>query len=250
MGVPLLTPDADETPSTRSFFSRWIGVYFSPGSTFHDIAHRPDFIAPLVVSIVSALVITETMLAKIGMERMIRNSIEQSGRAGSITAEQMQQAVERGTTIGLVMSHVGALLGPPIFLVIVAALALGIVNAIYGGQMNFKQSFAVSCYANLISVLAVLMALPVMFFGDPERFNPQNPTPTNIGFFLNPLETSKPVLAFTSSLDIFSFWLIALLGMGYSAATGGKVKAFSIGAIFFALWLVYVLAKVALSFLG
>ena len=127
----------------------------------------------------------------------------------------------------------GALLGPPIFLAIVAALRLAIVNGLFGVQLNFKKSFSVACYANLVSMLGVVMGVAMILFGDPERFNPNNPISSNIGFFLNPLETSKPLLAMASSLDIFSFWLIALLGIGYSAASGGKVKAFSIRAIFF-----------------
>jgi len=107
----------------------------------------------------------------------------------------------------------GALLGPPIFLAIVAALRLAIVNGLFGVQLNFKKSFSVACYANLVSMLGVVMGVAMILFGDPERFNPNNPISSNIGFFLNPLETSKPLLAMASSLDIFSFWLIALLGI-------------------------------------
>jgi hypothetical protein len=245
MGIPVLTPENDATHPRRSFLSRWVGIYLSPGETLADVVRRPDFLFPLIASIISALVITETMLAKIGMERIIRNSIEQSGQP--MSAEQMEQAIRQGSSIGLVMAHVGALLGPPLVLALIAALGLGIVNVIYGGEINFKTSFALACYVNLVNVLGVVMAVPMMFFGDPERFNPQNPTPTNLGFFLNPLETSKPLMAFAGSLDIFSFWTIALLALGFSAATRGKTGPLSIGIVFFGLWLIYVLAKVGLA---
>ena len=245
MSDPVLSPNGISTSSSGSFFSRWLGVYLSPSETFRGIARRPDFVLPLIVSIISALVITEVMLGKIGMERIIRMSIEQSGR--QMPAEQLEQAVRQGAAFGLVMAHVGALLGSPIFLAILAALGLGIVNVIYGGEIKFKTAFAVACYVNLISILGVVMAVPLIFFGDLEHFNPQNPMPSNVGFFLNPIETSKPLMAFASSMDIFSFWYLALLGIGYSAATDGKTKPLSIGAIFFGLWVVYVLGKVALA---
>jgi len=232
-----------------SFWARWIGVYFSPGETFWDIARKPNFLPPLIVALVSGLVMTETMLFKIGMDRIIRNAIEQSGRAGQMTAEQIEQAVRQGSTIGTVIAHLSILLGTPIFLLIIAGLGLAIVNGIYGGQIDFKKSFSVACYANLLYVLGVLMALAMVLFGDPEHFNPNNPMPTNPGFFMNPLETSKPLLAFAGSLDLFSFWYLALLGIGYSSASGGKVKAFSISALFFACWLAFVLMKVGLAFL-
>jgi hypothetical protein len=241
-------PVASEQPEPpRSFWSRWVGIYFSPGETFGDIAREPGFIPPLIVSIVSGLVFAETMLVKIGMEQIIRNAIEQSGRAGQLSAEQIDQAAHQAATIGIVMAHLGVLLGPPIFLAIIAALGLAIVNGIYGGQLDFKRSFSVACYANLIHVIGVLMAIAIMFFGDSERFNPNNPMPTNPGFFLDPLQTSKPLLAFAGSLDLFSFWFIALLGIGYSAASGGKVKAFSISAFFVGCWLLVALAKVAFA---
>jgi hypothetical protein len=244
--------DTDPTASAqadtpRSFWLRWAGVYFSPGETFGDIARAPGFIAPLIVAIVAGLAFAETMLFKIGMEQIIRNSIEQSGRAGQMSAEQIDQAVRQSATIGIVITHLSVLLGPPIFLTIIAALGLGIVNGIYGGQLDFKKSFSVACYANLVHAIGILMAVAVILFGDAERFNPNNPMPTNPGFFLDPLETSKPLLAFAGSLDLFSFWYIALLGIGYSAASGGKVKALSIGALYFGCWLLVALAKVAFA---
>ena len=234
----------------RSFWSRWAGVYFSPSETYWDIARKPNFISPLIVAIVAGLVLTEAVLFKIGAGRIIRNAIEQSAQGSQMTGEQIDQAVQKGSTIVTVIAHVNALVGTPIFLLIIAGLGLAFVNVIYGEQMNFKTSFSVACYTNLIFVVGIVMALAIIFFGDAESFNANNPMPTNPGFFLNPLETSKPLLAIASSLDLISFWFIALLGIGYSAASGGKVKAFSISALFFGCWLVVVLIKVGIALIS
>ena len=88
------------------------------------------------------------------------------------------------------------------------------------------------------------MVLPMILFGDVEHFNPNNPAPTNLGFFLNPLETSKPLLSLASSFDLFTIWFVILLGIGFSQATGGKVKARSVFLVYFGLWMVWVLGKV------
>jgi hypothetical protein len=246
VSTPPTSPEA--TPSS-SFWSRWIGVYFSPREAFQDIVRKPDFIFPLLVTVLSAVAITETMLAKVGMERIIRNSMEMSGQAARMSAEQMQQAVERGASIGSIMAHAGGLLGAPIYLLIVAAIGLAICNAFFGSPVSFKKAFSVTCYANLSGFIGALMALAMILFGDLERFNPNNPAPTNLGFFLNPLETSKAFLAFASSLDIFTIWLLILLGIGFSQATGGKVKALSVSMVYFGLWMVWVLGKVGLAVL-
>jgi hypothetical protein len=242
------TPEAELAPP-QSFPSRFLGVFISPVSTFQDIARKPDFLYPLIVLVICSVAVTETMLAKIGMERIVRNSLEQGGQAARMTAEQLQQAVERGGAVAGVIAHVMGVLGAPIFILIVAAIGLGILNGLFGTQLRFKTVFSVSCYANLVGVLSALMVLGVILGGDPERFNANNPAPTNLGFFLNPLETSKPLLTFASSIDLFTIWFLVLLGMGLSEATRRKVKPLSISLIFFGLWMVWVLGKVGIAML-
>jgi hypothetical protein len=247
MSTPAVITGGEELQPPRSFWSRWIGVYISPGEAFQDISRKPDFIFPLLVTVLSAVAITETMLAKVGMERIIRNSLEMSGRAAKMSAEQLQQAVDQGKGIGSILAHVGGVLGAPIYLLIVAAVGLAIVNAIFGSPISFKKAFAVTCYANLCGFVGALMVLAMILFGDLEHFNPENPSPTNVGFFLNPLETSKPLLTFASSFDLFTIWFVILLRIGFSHATGGKVKARSIFLVYFGLWMVWVLGKVGLA---
>jgi len=247
MSSPAVMTGGDELQPPRSFWSRWIGVYFSPGEAFQDIARKPDFIFPLLVTVISAVGITETMLAKLGIERIMRNAMVMGGQAAKMSPEQIQQAVDQGKGVGGIMAHVFGALGPPIYLLIVAVVGLVLVNAIFGSPISFKKAFSVTCYANLTGFIAGLMMLAMILFGDPEDFNPNNPSPTNVGFFLNPLETSKPLLAFASSIDIFTIWFVVLLGIGFSQATGGKVKALTIFLVYFGLWMVWVLGKVGLA---
>jgi len=223
MGNAVVTSDEGPVPA-MSFLERFLGVFISPGSAFTDIARKPNFIAPLVVSILASVAVTETMLAKIGMERIIRMSIEQSGRASSMSAEQMQQAVQQGGKVGAIFAHVAGLLGTPIVVLIVAALGILILVPIFGAQANFRTIFSAVCYANLVGIIGAVMALAMILLGDPERFNPQNFIPTNVGFFLNPAETSKSLYSFAASIDILTVWYLILVAMGLSAASDPKLK--------------------------
>ncbi len=242
-------PPAAEVPPAQSVAERFLDIFISPREAFADIVRRPDFVAPLIVVILSTVAVTETMLAKIGMDRIIRMSIEHSSRGASMSPEQIQQAVDRGALFGAIIAHVSGLLGAPIFLLIVAGIGMAVVNGIFGGQMNFKSSFSVACYANLVGVLGAVMAVAMILFGDPEHFNPQSPTPSNLGFFLNPLETPKPLMAIAGSFDIFTLWLMAVLGIGFSEAAGKKVKALAVFFTLFAIWMVWVLGKAGVSML-
>lgn len=247
MGATASTTEVAEPG--KSIGARLIGVFFSPGATFADIARKPDFLAPFILLTLLSVAVTETMLAKIGIENIMRYQIEHSSRGASMTPEQIQQGVEQGAKVGAIFTHVIGFLAVPIILLIIAGVGMLITNAIFGSPISFKTAFSVASYANVVFALHSLMTLAMIFFGDVEHFNPQNPGPTNLGFFLDP-STSKPLMALASSIDIFSFWLLALLAIGFSEATRRKVKVMSIFLCFFGLWAVVVLIKIGLSLLG
>ena len=149
---PVPRPAASVAPATAptdSFLSRALGVFISPGRTFESIARRPDFIAPLVVSILAAIAVTEAMLAKIGMERIIRQSLEMSGKASQMSADQIALAVQRGTAIGSIRpcGGTGWDAGLPVDC---CRSGILITNAVFGATTKFKVSFSVVCYSYLV----------------------------------------------------------------------------------------------------
>jgi len=68
MDETMVAPPGPEDPPGDSFLSRALGILISPGPTFESIVRRPDFLGPLIASIVAAVVVTEVMIYKIGME--------------------------------------------------------------------------------------------------------------------------------------------------------------------------------------
>ena len=246
MGDVIVKPADADTPA-QSFPERLMGIFISPAETLADVARKPDFVAPLILAVLGAIAVTETMLWKIGMERIVRTSIEQSSRASSMSPEQMDQAVRQGAKFGAIFAHIGGIVAPPIALLIIAGLGLLIVNLILGAQAKFKTVFSLVCYANLVTLLGALMAVAVILFGDPDHFNSNNPIPSNVGFFLNQNDVSKPLYALASSADIFSIWLLILLGVALSKGTGGKVKPLPIFLVYAGIWALYVLGKVGLK---
>ncbi len=230
-----------------SFFSRLVGVFVSPGETFEDIARKPDILAPLIVCILGTIAFSEVMLAKIGMERIIRAQLEQSGRLSSMTPDQVDQAISQGAKVGAIITHLIGLFAVPIAVLIIAAIGLGIVNLIFGAKTKFSAAFSVTCYADLVGVLGAILGIVMMLFGDPEHFNANAPVPTSLGFFLDQAHTSKPLFALASSLDLFTFWFMALLAIGFAATTNRKAKASSVFFAFLGLWVLYVLAKVGFA---
>jgi hypothetical protein len=246
MGDVIVNPAGADTPA-QSFPERLLGIFISPTETLADVARKPGFWAPLIVIVLGTVAMIETMIWKIGLERLARMGIEKSSRASSMSPEQIDQAVSTGVKVARVTTHIFAILGPPIVLLIIAGVGILIVNVIFGGRAGFKTVFSLVCYADLVSLLGVIMAVAMMFFGDPDQFNSQNFIPSNVGFFLNPHEVSKPLYSLASSADIFTIWLLILLGVGLSKGTGGKVKPLPIFLAFAGVWILYVLAKVGFA---
>lgn len=249
MDETMIAPSEPQEPGADSFLNRALGIFISPGATFESIVRRPDFLAPLITMTVASIILIEAMLEKVGVGRIIRQSLEISGKAAQMTPEQIDQTVQKVATFTAISMRAGGALGTPIFLIIIAAVGLFVVNVIFGSSTNFKACFSVVCYASLVLLVPVVLGLVMIFFSDIEQFNPENFVPTTVGFFLNPRETSKPLYAIASSFDIFRIWLIILTSLGLSIATGKKVGPTSIFLSYLGMWVVWVLGIAGLAML-
>ena len=231
----------------KSFLSRLIGVFIEPGETFEDIARKPDFIAPLVLLILVSFAVAEAMIMKIGIQRIIMQSIVMGGQAAKMDPEQLNMVVQRSAAIYSKVIPITALLATPIFVLIAAGFGLLVLNVFFAQRASFKQVFSVTSYANLPSIVGAVMAVMVIFYGDPDSFNPRNVAPTNPGYFMNPLTSSHALLAVASSLDFIVFWFLILLAMGLSRVSGSKVKTGSIFLTYVGVWALLVIAKVGFA---
>jgi hypothetical protein len=161
----------------------------------------------------------------------------------------MERAVHQGALFASIVGRVGAFVFTPIFLLVIAALGLLIVDAIFGGSVELKTSFSIVCYSSLVTLVGAALGLVIILFGDPEQFNPQNFMPSTVGFFLNPREISKPLYALASSFDIFRVWFIILTSLGLSIAAGKKVRMAPIFFCYLGMWALWVLGVVGIAWL-
>jgi len=250
MGEAMIAPPPPEEPPAGSFLSRAFGIFVSPGAAFEDIARKPGFVAPVLTIVVAACALFDTMYWKVGMETITRISLERSPFTSRMPPEQVEKAIHDSAghlVRQLVLTDVGILIFTPIFLLILAGLGLMIVNAILGGQAKFKTLFSVTSYAQLPGVLGYILGLAVIFLGGTDNLDPSNPIPVNLAFFLNYKEVSKPLFSLAGSVDIVVVWMVILLGVGMSKATGGKVKPLPITLCFVGAWAIWIIGKVALA---
>jgi hypothetical protein len=97
------------------------------------------------------------------------------------------------------------------------------INFGFGGKAKFSDIFAVSYYAWLPEIFRAILGTIVIYSGmAPESFNIKNFAPTNLGAFLDPIETNKALYTLATWLDAVTIWRLVLLGMGIAIVAGTK----------------------------
>lgn len=94
----------------------------------------------------------------------------------------------------------------------------------------------------------MLLAILFMFVRDPDtlELNPAKNVASNLGILVS--EKAHPVLnSILGSVDLFSFWTIALLSIGFAAVSDRKLTTKKSATMVVLLWAVWVLVKAGWS---
>lgn len=132
---------------------------------------------------------------------------------------------------------------PFIEVVVLAAIFLGVFNLIGGTQVKFKTSLGIVSYALTPLIISGVLGIVILYLKDPATVDLQNIVASNAGVFLSS-DAPRWQMALLSALDVFSFWTMSLLAIGYSAAAPKKFSFGKAFAYIFAIWFIYVLVKV------
>jgi len=225
---------------------RLIGIFVSPTEAFTDIVNRPSlaWLAPLVLLTIFAVVSAGLVIRRVGMEQIVRSQLAQSRMAQNLTPEQLEQAVERGVTIGKYQAHIAPLLFPFIGLLVIAGVFALMTNFVLGSEVKYGTLMSVTAYGMMPGLVLAILNIITMHLKDPADIDIRNIVASNLGPLVS-AESSKVLHRLASSIDIFSFWQIALMALGIATAAR---FSFGKGLVVVAVpWLVWVLAAAGLS---
>lgn len=224
---------AEPKPST---LQRIGGVIASPEATFESIARRPDWVAPLLLWMAIALIGGIIFAQKVDFAAAARAAMEEQT---DIPPDARERGEKIGAAIGKVFAY-GAPLVVGVVLVIIAAI-MHLAFRLFGGEGNFKQSFAATVYAWTPNVIqSILTFIVVLARQDVDATQLESLLMSNLGFLVSMKDN---MLAHTAlaSLDVFSFWSLALFVIAFAhAMRTSKGKA---AGIVIPLWAVYVLLR-------
>jgi hypothetical protein len=197
---------------------RLAGIFWEPKPVFQSLVARPRFWAPLILLSLLSVLYMVAFSRVVGWESMMRRQLESNPRIEQLTPQQKDQALQQAVKFGVPMGYAGAVLGSIVMSLVIAAVMLGCFNLLGGGGLKYRQAFSITIYSLLPSALATILAMVVMFLKDPADFDLQSPLPLNLGAFLNPQTTAKWLHALATSFDLFGFWVMLLMALGFSVA--------------------------------
>jgi hypothetical protein len=227
--------------------SRLAGVFFFPGKAFVDIARRPRWWIPLILSALLSTVYLNAFTQRVGWESVIRPAIEQSANTQSMTAQQREQLIRSTAGFYSYLRFVTPILGL-VYIFIIAVILMFLFDTLMSAGVGLNRMMGVVSYAFLPLMLQTVLSMVVLYLKDPEDFNLQNPLMFNVGAFMSP-ESPAALRSLGSSIDLFPLWIMVLLATGVSAAA----RKMSFGKAFTAilgLWALFVCGKVALAAAG
>jgi Yip1 domain len=236
---------APEAPKTDNAISRIIGVLFSPKATFESIARRPTWLAPVVVMCVLFLGVVGTFGHRGGWLPYFQKQIATNSRMQQMSPEQQQQVLQAQLKYGPPVAYAEAPIVPTLLVVIVAAVFLGVFNGLAGAKLSFKTSMGIVAHAWMANIISGILGIVIVAVKDPATVDLQNIVASNAGAFLSS-DSSKWLVSLLGSIDIFSFWTMILLAIGYAAAAPKQLTTGKAFAWIFVVWLAFVVVKVGL----
>ena len=248
---PKASPDA---PPPMSVMERLAGIFYEPTRVFQNLKAHPRWLAAFLViaslNIVYAVAFTQRLTA----ERIVTYTADKMAETPFIPPEAVERAREDGleqakNPIQRVGTAIKSMVGLFVFMVVLGALyMLGVL--VFGGRINFWQSFAALIYATLpIIVIQKVISLILLYIKSPDDIHPlmgqQTLVQDNLGVLFTPAE--HPVLfVMASAIGVLSFYGLWLKATGLRNA-GQKVSKGAAWGTAIMFWLIGLLLLMAVT---
>lgn len=204
------TTAAPELAPEPGVFARFIGILTSPKATYEAVVRRPNSVAMLALVALlvggsqSAMNLTER-----GRAMSLEFQIQQMEKFGVTVNDQMQASLESRQKYAVYTSFIGAFIGFPLVVLIIAGILYAVFNAIMGGTAEFKQVMAVVSHATVISGVGAIFATGMNY-----ARGSISTSVANLGMLLPMLPEKSFAANLAGWVDVFQIWWIITLAIG------------------------------------
>jgi hypothetical protein len=242
-----VSPDAPEPQPQMSAISRVFGVLFSPQKTFEDIVRKPGWLVPIALLTVLSIAVSFGLNQRVNWREFMSQQIEKSPQGAQLSADQKEQRIEAGAKFAPISTYVFGTLGPLLIALIMALVMWGAYSLLGGANTNFSTALAITAHAFMTGLISSPLFLLVIYLKAPGTIDLDNPIATNLGAFL-PDDSAKWLVALCKSFDVFTFWTLILIAIGFAVTSPKKLKGSKPYVIAFGVWAAYVVCRVGFAF--
>jgi len=228
------TKPASVEPETapQSFFSRLIGVYFSPSETFAGLASAPRPLVPIIALILLFLASSVFFTSRMPMDKINEDRIQKQVASGRISEEQAERQREGTRKIAPFLKFIIPI--GSIFSAVAMVFAFGglakLVSMMMGVENKYMPLVSVMTYTLLaVSIVTTVIFTILLFIKPIDEFDWQNPIGSNLAALLAAIGVEglpSFVKGLFTYVDVFYIWKVVLIGIG-GAAVSHKLKASS-----------------------
>lgn len=197
-------------PATAlSLPARLVGVLFSPRATYADIAVRPRWLGAFAfVVLVGAAGTFAFLSTEVGKQAMLDQQVRMMESFGvkmnDRAYERMEQSLDRARYTGPIFQAIAFGLSG----VVIAGIALGVFNALLGGDGTFKQVFSIVAHTGVVLSVSQLFGLPLAYARESMS------GATNLAVFTPFLDETSFAARLLGAIDLFILWWIMSLAIG------------------------------------
>ena len=221
-------------------------VLLNPGEAFKAVAERPRFMAPLLLAVFLALVVTLLWIGRVDAAEFMRAQLEESGVLGTVAADKRADFLAGQALVFKRTALFVPLVFVPATYAALAAFFLGVFRFFYAGDLSYRQSLAVVAWTSAaLRVVTTPLVLLVLSLRGDWNVDPQAALVASPAALLDRAATPGALYAVAEALDLFTLWSVALLAIGYAAAIRIRPQAAAWGIV--VPWALYVLGKAALA---
>lgn len=213
-----------------------LNLYFNPVDVFKQLNEKPDWVIPVIITLVIILILTMVALPKVIIPEQSKRIMEMD----RLTEEQKEIAAGR---LEGVQPYITTPIGVIVFsfiLIFVKSGILFLIFSIFGEKTIFKKVLAIVSYSFLTGVPEVILKTSLMLIKGSTRVY------TGLALLSTNLGVKSPIFRLLERIDIFTIWHLCLISLGLAVIY--KINYKKSFTIVFGLWLLWILLQFGLAF--
>lgn len=239
--TPVSTPESQPESGAPG---RMVGVILSPKNTFTEIARRPTWITPFLIMCLFSIVVGGLLGAKTDWRSFFERQMNQNSRFDHMPQDQKDRILDSQTKYAPKIAFAFGLIGTVIVVMVMALVYWGAFNLFAGAGLSFKTALSIVSYAFVPLIISSILAVVILLIKALGDVDPEHFIASSVAAFL-PDGSPRWLEVLGQSLELFWIWSLALVAIGFSAASPKKIKPATAFLTVFGIWIIWVCSKVA-----